>query len=143
MKKLSFALNIEDGWPPVASESVWCELIEGGYKLVNAPFFISGIAYGDIFKADLDEVNGHVFEFEILEESGNSLVWVMNKERVDITTSLKELDSIGCRVEGFSEFNLYSIDIPSSVSLARLDSIFDKIESQGLAVAYPVWRLED
>ncbi len=70
-EKLLFALDVNDGWPPVGAEGVWCERVDGNYKLVNTPFFIPNLALGDIFSAIPDEVNDHVFEFEVLKESGH------------------------------------------------------------------------
>ena len=142
LEKLMFALDVEDGWPPAGSEGVWCEITDNGYKLVNAPFFISGLAYGDVFTAEKDEVNEHIFEFEIVEESGHSLVWIMNLENADLEIDLKNARELGCNTEGLDQFNYHSIDVPPKIDLKKLDRIIDNLEAKGAATAFPVWRHE-
>jgi hypothetical protein len=61
MEKVLFALEVEDGWPPVGTEGVWCERVEGNYKLKNVPFFIPGLSVDDTFKAEPDAVNDHIY----------------------------------------------------------------------------------
>ncbi len=58
MEKRAFALDIENGWPPVAVEHVWCERIGAIYQLKNVPCFIEGLALGDKFSAEPNAVNG-------------------------------------------------------------------------------------
>jgi hypothetical protein len=138
-----FALDVEDGWPPAGSEGVWCEFVEKGYKLVNAPFFISGLAYGDLFTAEKDEVNEHIFEFEVVEESGHSLVWLMNLEDANIESELKRARDLGCNTEGLDQLNYHAIDVPPHIDVKKFDKIIDSLESKGVATAFPVWRLEE
>ena len=143
MIKISFALDIANDWPPVGSESVWCDEIDGGYKLLNAPFFINGLAAGDVFSAEIDKVNQHVFDFTVIKHSVHSLVWLMNMSESNLDSGLAELRQIGCNTEGFSKFDLYSVDVPPTVELSKLDKILSHLENQEVAVAYPVWRFEE
>jgi len=140
MEKVKFALGIEDEWPPVSSESIWCERVGENFKALNAPFFIPNLAYGDIFSAIPDSVNQHVFEFEVVEESGHSLIWLMNTAKVEITEKLKEIFELGCKYEGFPQFNLIALDVPPKINIYALDITIESLESLGIAVAYPVWR---
>jgi hypothetical protein len=140
MEKIPFALESEGDWPPVGTERVWCERVASNYKLVNAPFFINGLAYGDVFEATPDPVNGHVFSFKIIEESGHSLVWALNNSTIDIDAFKKEILSTGCNFEGFQKFSLYAIDIPTKVNSHEISEILDRYEEQGLDLAFPIWR---
>ena len=142
LEKVLFALDIEDEWPPVSSEGVWCERVDKNYKIVNAPFFIKGLAYSDIFEAEPDEVNEHIFEFKVLEESGHSLVWVLNNIDLDITQFKEKLKELGCSFEGFQQFSLYSIDVPASADKTKINTLIDEYEQKGLDFAFPVWRHE-
>ena len=142
LEKVIFALDIEDGWPPVSSEGVWCERENKKYKIVNAPFFIKDLAYGDIFEAEHDDVSEHIFEFKVLEESGHSLVWVLNNIDLDLTRFKEKLIELGCDFEGFQRFSLYSIDVPPSVDKEKINKLIDEYEEQGLDFAFPVWRHE-
>nr|WP_324260160.1 DUF4265 domain-containing protein [Cellvibrio fontiphilus] len=140
MEKVKFALDIEDDWPPVSSESVWCERVGENYKVLNAPFFIHRLAYGDVFSAVPDSVNQHVFEFEVIEQSGHSLVWLMNAAQIEISEKLESISELGCNYEGFPLFNLVAIDVPPNVNFHALDVIIESLETNGIAVAFPVWR---
>jgi len=51
MEKVLFALDIDDGWPPVATEAVWCERVDDNYRLLNAPF-LSKVSHTAIFFGD-------------------------------------------------------------------------------------------
>jgi hypothetical protein len=142
MEKLRFVLAVEDedGWPPVAGESVWCERSGDVYELQNAPFFINGIARGDKFVAETDPIDGSVLEFQITQASGHSLVWVINNNDLDFTEERRNLLDLGCSIEGFSAFHLRSIDVPPSVEIGAINAVVDRLEKLGFSVAYPVWR---
>lgn len=140
MEKVLFALDIDGDWPPVASEGVWCERTGTDYKLINAPFFIKGLAYGDTFKAELDPVNEHVFDFEIVEESGHSLVWMLNNSDLDVTLLRSQILALGCSLEELEQFSLFSIDVPPSVDKLAINDVIDSAEEAGFDFAFPVWR---
>ena len=142
MEKVSFALEVENGWPPVAIEHVWCERIDATYRLLNAPFFIQGLAFGDRFIAEPDAVNGCIFEFSVAEESGHSLVWVLDQGELKLNPLKSELLSLGCSVEGFPAFNLHAVDVPSAVKAGAVSKVVSKLEDLGFAMAFPVWRHE-
>ena len=135
-----FAIDVEDGWPPVSSESVWCEEVESGYRLVNVPFFISGLAFGDVFAAEPDPVNNSVFEFEVISKSGHSVVWLLNNNDIDLTRFKEHLLEIGCSIESMMKFSLCSIDVPPGIDIERFDCLIQEYESKGVDFAYPVWR---
>jgi len=139
-EKLVFALEIDDGWPPISAEGVWCEKVDDNYRLLNTPFFIPDLACGDIFKAIPDPINQNIFEFDVIEESGNSVIWVMNNNDLDIQPFTETLHKIGCVFEGFPRYSLLSVDVPSTVDIVALEELLDLFEEQGLDFAYPVWR---
>jgi hypothetical protein len=139
-EKLVFALEIDDGWPPISAEGVWCEKVDDNYKLLNTPFFIPDLACGDIFKAIPDPINQNIFEFDVIEESGNSVIWVMNNNDLDIQPFTETLQKIGCVFEGFPRYSLLSVDVPSTVDILALEELLDLFEELGLDFAYPVWR---
>jgi Domain of unknown function (DUF4265) len=143
MEKVLFALDIENDWPPVGKEGVWCERVDGNYRLVNTPFFIKGLAFGDVFSAVPDAVNAHIFEFEVIEESGHSVVWMLNNDHLDISRFIEEIESLNCRIEGLPKFSLCSIGVPSTINLNEFNQTISKWEAQGLNFAYPTWRIEE
>lgn len=142
LEKVLFALDIEDGWPPVGAEGVWVENVEGNYQLKNIPFFIPNLALDDVFQAELDPVNEHIFEYEIIKRSGNSVAWLMNNQRIDIGDFIQKIKSLGCEYESFPKFSLGSINVPESVDIDQLDKVIDEYEALGLDFAFPVWHFE-
>jgi len=141
MQKVAFALDVKDGWPPVAVEHVWCERTGSIYQLKNAPYFIK-LAVDDKFSAEPDAVNDCIFEFTIEESSGHSLVWVIEQNGLELEPYEHELFRLGCSVEGFPAFKLHSVDVPASAEHEAVNAIMDKLESLGFAMAFPVWRHE-
>jgi len=142
MEKVSFALDVEDGWPPVAVEHMWCEKSDAVYELQNAPFFLHGLAVGDKFMAEPDSVNGCIFDFTVVGTSGHSLVWVIDKADLQLEKYKPELLSLGCSIEGFPAFKLHAIDVPASVSTESASAVMDRLAALGFNLAYPVWRHE-
>jgi hypothetical protein len=140
MEKIAFALDTDDGWPPVAIEHVWCENAGSIYQLKNAPFFIKGLAFDDKFSAETDSVNGCVFEFTVVESSGHSLVWIIDQGGLKLGEYEDALLSLGLGVEGFPRFNLHAVDVPASVDCEAVNTLMDRLESLGFAMAFPVWR---
>ena len=141
--KLVFTLEIDDSWPPLSAEGVWCEKVDDNYKLLNSPFFIPDLACGDIFKATPDPINQNIFEYNVIEESGNSVIWVMNNNELDTQSFTEGLQKVGCAFESFPRFSLISIDVPSTADIRALEELLDLFEGLGLDFAYPVWRLDE
>ncbi|MFC9157849.1 DUF4265 domain-containing protein [Streptomyces bauhiniae] len=54
--KVHFRLEVdEDGWPPASVESLWAvDLGDGTVRLDNTPWFVRGVASGDIIRVDAD-----------------------------------------------------------------------------------------
>jgi hypothetical protein len=142
MEKLLFALDVADGWPPVAAEGVWCKRDGEFYSIQNIPLFIRGLAVGDVFQAQPDSVNGQIFEFELVKSSGHSLVWVLNNEGLDFSESEKRLRELGCSLVSFEKFSMFAIDVPAEVGRHEINAMVDSIEEEGFALAFPVWRHE-
>lgn len=140
MEKVAFALEVEDGWPPVAVEYLWCERSGTTYQLKNAPFFIKGLALGDTFSAEPDAVNGCIFEFTTQDSSGHSLVWIIEQDGLELEPYKQELLRLGCSIECFPAFKLYAIDVPVSAEHEAINATMNKLESLGFAMAFPVWR---
>ena len=140
--KLQFALDMDGDWPPVSSEAVWCEPQGSGFKLQNAPFFVKGLAVNDVFEAEPDPVNGHIFEFRVTRPSQHCLVWLLNNTDTPVDSVLSRLSDLGCSTEGLQQFSLYAIDVPPKVSESELNAALDAAESAGFDLAFPVWRRE-
>jgi len=142
MEKLGFALEVDDGWPPVASEHVWCDRVGHVYTLRSPPLFIKGLACGDRFVATPDPVNGLVFEFDVVDVSGHSLVWVLALQGLSLASFLPEWHTLGCNTVSLAAFDLTAIDIPATAPAQDVCAGVDRLEAQGFSLAFPVWRHE-
>ena len=140
MKHLTFRLEVEEGWPPVAAEGIPC--VEGavGLCVTVPPLFIKGLAVGDQIEVT-DESEGQVISWRHVEQSGHSTIWVMPKQ-LNIEQELAELRNLGCNTAVFPGGVLYSIDLPPELSPEAIDKRFGPIEKQ-ISIAYPAWRHRD
>jgi Domain of unknown function (DUF4265) len=143
MEKVCFALEIEDDWPPAATECVWCKRSGNHYIIENTPFFISGLACGDEFSATPDLVNGCIFEFQVVKQSGHSVVWAANTAKHDVRHLMAALKSLGCSIGELPQFSLLTIDVPPAIELAKFDALISEWEGYGLNFAFPTWRHGD
>lgn len=143
MPKLRFPLDVDDGWPPVAVEGLWCARRGTLFELENAPFFLHGLARADRFHAEVGAEDGLVLAFRLVEPSGHSLLWVLDQDGVEFAPSKGALLALGCSVEGFPRYGLHAVDVPPSVTPAAINALVDDLEERGLALAFPVWRHAD
>lgn len=142
MEKVAFALDVEDGWPPVIIEHLWCERTGALLELKNAPFFVKGLARGDKFSGEPDPVNGCIFDFTVEQPSGHSLVWVIEQNGRTLAPYKPGLLLLDCSIEGFPAFKLHAIDVPATADNQAASAAMDRLEHLGFAIAFPVWRHE-
>lgn len=134
-----FELEIDDGWPPVGVEALWCEEDNGLYTLKNAPFFVKGLSVGDVFLPRFSNER-KVLSWEIVTESKNSIMWVMINNGFDINSELTLLKSIGCNIAELKQLSYVSIEIPESVNFEKIKEIFSRLNEDVLSYAFPVFR---
>ncbi|MEU1617315.1 DUF4265 domain-containing protein [Streptomyces sp. NPDC005722] len=54
--KVHFRLEVEDDWPPAGVESLWAvDRGDGRVELANTPFFVRGVANGDVVETSVDD----------------------------------------------------------------------------------------
>ena len=144
MENISFALDIQDGWPPVAAESLWCERTQGRFKLQSIPLFVRGLAWGDVIAATPDAHTGQVADYELVEASGHSVIWMLNPGKLEIDEFIAELQALGCKVvSGLLGYEHYAIDVPPGADIGALDGMISLWDELGLAFAYAAWRHDD
>ena len=141
MKQVGFAVVADDGWGLTGSEHVWCEEVDGLFELRSVPFGVK-LAVGDRFRAEADPVNGCVFEHELVEPSGHSLVLVRDSRKIGFDASRDYLEGLGCRCEVLAACSLLAIDIPASVDRAEIGTAIVHLKRAGFEVLPRVWRHE-
>jgi Domain of unknown function (DUF4265) len=122
--RLFFALQQdEDGYPPVAAESLWA--ISTGrsheYILDNIPFFARQATSGDVVQAMAGD--GGVLWFErMVKPSGKSLLRVTFFQPTKVQEVRTALERIGCATEWDDTHRLVSVSVPPSAELESVQS---------------------
>ncbi len=141
--KVTFELEIDDADPPpVSTETLHCEMANGGLRVLNTPFFISDLSYGDVILV-LERNGEEVTRWSHLARSDHSTVWLLCTGAEAPTTFLKTLSNLGCRYEGMQQLRLYSIDVPPTVSGPEVDACLSDVPPGEFELAYPSWRHDD
>lgn len=140
---LQFPLDIEEGWPPVGSESLAFDKQRNGYKLLVPPLFVRNISVSDVIDVTVDSL-GYVSDWEHVELSNRSVVWLLRtSDHNNIGVILSQFRKIGCNTTGIDEFGAYSVDVPENASLAQVDNILSNASTDEVAIAFPSFRHSD
>jgi Domain of unknown function (DUF4265) len=114
-----FPLEVDaDGWPPVGGERVWARpLGDDRYRLDNVPWFVRGIAEGDIVRAvPPDDSSSPVF-VERLVWGGNCTIRVIPLHSDAFGTSqeavLQLFATYGVTGEGAGTYPIVALTVPS------------------------------
>jgi hypothetical protein len=112
----------EDGYPPVAVESLWAEPGSKPSEFVidNVPFFVRDATIGDTVLVRKED-GGHWFE-RLLSRSQNSLIRVVFFDRSIINAISQKLVAMGCFIEYSREHNLMAVSIPGIVPLGGVQA---------------------
>lgn len=121
----------EDGYPGIASESVWAEVTPEGavFRLDNIPFFATSATLGDVVRTRAED--GHFWFEAIVQPSGHSLFRVVffdvhAKDRVN-----RELVELGCQTEYLEQHHLLAVSIPDSVTVAAVQHYLEQESATG------------
>jgi hypothetical protein len=104
-----------EGYPKSQDwEELWATPVEGdGFRLDSTPFFVKGIAAGDVVSAVKTEKGRYTFE-RVISRSGNSnfRIWLHDTVKNEGTKIAEALQEFGCHVEITLE-RLIAIDVPA------------------------------
>ncbi|WP_367323098.1 DUF4265 domain-containing protein [Streptomyces sp. HUAS ZL42] len=139
MFKVAFDLNSDaSGWPPVSVERLWGEKTDVRFEIrvVNTPFFVPGVAFGDLVRVRADHERRELVYEGFTAESGHSTVRIVFM-RGDVRDSVeRRLREAGCSWETTEGFrNLIAVDIPPDVGYEELRQWFlERIESGDIEI---------
>lgn len=142
--KLTFSLDHLPGSEslPVRCESLHADMVDGAWRVANAPFFVQDLACGDLIKV-VEMQATEVRSWQHIERSANSTVWLLATRDVPLKPLADALRDAGCQVEGLPQLNLCSVNVPPTVTAATLDALLADASGLGIEVAYPAWRHPD
>ena len=143
--ELKFQLAVDDGWPPVTAEALWCMLTPTGYLVESIPLFVKDLSVGDVIDAAPD-AEGRVWEWEQVDESNRSTIWLARLSGAGndaILAVLDELHALNCTWASAGQLGCYALDVPPECPLGEVDALLARLDPAAVAVAYPSLRHHD
>lgn len=130
-----------EGWPPAASESLWAVPVDPGIvRLANTPFFVRGVASGDVLRVRRD-ADGQLRAGERLEWSGHCTIRVIPFRNGPLAGSLQRvLDAfapLGVTGEGIRQFGIVALNVPPGADIAAVKRVLRDGEDDG------AWEYEE
>ncbi|MFJ8363004.1 DUF4265 domain-containing protein [Streptomyces sp. NPDC093984] len=124
MFKVAFDLNRDDsGWPPVSVERLWGEKTDVRFEIrvANTPFFVPGIAFGDLIRVRADHERRELVYESFTAESGHSTVRIVFMRDGARQSVERKLQEAGCSWETTDGFeNLMAVDVPPEADYGDL-----------------------
>lgn len=143
LTELLFALEVEDDWPPVAIEGLHCKKINGLYQIKTAPLFVKNISVDDVINVIFDS-SGKVSSWQHVEKSKRSTIWLLRTANTQcIDDVFRELRTLNCNTVQLPEYGSYSVDVPESLEIQKVDACLEKLDTDCVAIAYPSFRHEE
>lgn len=138
---LTFLLDVDDGWPPVGAENIPVRPVNDEFEVLHPPLFVKGLSVGDVIQVSGNEA-GEVSSWNHRSRSGHSTIWILRlKATQEIENLLANLRAMGClTVGGNMKIGAYSIDVPPTLQLEKVDVVLSGLDTESIAVAYPSLR---
>jgi len=132
--KVNFRLDQDaEGWPPVASESVWAKPTVGGlYRIENVPFFVRGLSLGDEVRATLSP-EGRLAYIETVTFSDHTTVRIIVFRKEETAAVREAIVLLGCSSElaDMRGYSLIAVDVPGNVDYAQVHALLDAGFAEG------------
>lgn len=131
----------DDGYPPVAVETVWAAPtgVANEYVLDNVPFFVPVATIGDTVRVQF--MDGNLWFQSVARRSSHSLVRLVFFDRNAVRRVVEHLQLMGCGVEFLSEHSLLAVDIPVTVNLSDVQNyVRSEAETGTLDYEEPILR---
>jgi hypothetical protein len=132
--RIVFPLDAEQSGG-ILTERLWAKPVSRDtYVLDNSPFYVYGISYKDIVRAECKR--GEILFREVASRGGHSTYRLklppgkLHSYFLDLWSPLKQF---GCTYEGASgDSRRYSVDIPPLVAVRRVYEILNDLEQSGI-----------
>lgn len=118
----------EEGWPPLASESLWAVLLDPDHvRLDNAPWFVVDAAVGDVFRVRAED--GMLWATEKVSSSGNCTIRVIPIEDGqpggDLQRVLDVFATLGVKGEGMAQYGIVALNVPPEADVVAVRRLLD------------------
>ncbi|MEU1486291.1 DUF4265 domain-containing protein [Streptomyces sp. NPDC005752] len=128
--KVHFRIEVdEDGWPPASIESLWAvKLGNGTVRLDNTPWFVRGVASGDIIRVELED-DGVLYARETIQPSQNCTIRLIvlkdGGSAAARQTALETFHRLGTTGEGIERFRMVALDVPPEADLPKIRKLLE------------------
>ncbi|MFH8756282.1 DUF4265 domain-containing protein [Streptomyces atroolivaceus] len=128
--KVHFRMEVdEDGWPPASIESLWAvKLGNGTVRLDNTPWFVRGVASGDIIRVEVED-DGVLYARETIQPSQNCTIrLIVLKDEGSAAarqTVLETFHRLGTTGEGIERFRMVALDVPPEADLPEIRKLLE------------------
>lgn len=131
--KIDFSLTIENGYPPISVERLNArECDSGEFEILNSPFFVKELAYGDLVTAAPTAEGRLAFVSCSKASSFKALSIIILDDEMD-RTLMDNFRGHDCVIEygEFGAFRMVAVGIPESADYESIRKILDAHESAG------------
>jgi hypothetical protein len=134
--KIAFHLETDDaGFPPMSLELINGELVaDDKFRILNAPFFVQNVSYGDIVVARSSEVNGQWEFVRVMEASDFTSISIILLDSSLDETLMALLRGKMCVIE-YGEFGVYrmlAVAFPVTVDYPSFREQLSGYQDRGL-----------
>lgn len=139
---LSFALDVEEGWPPVAIESLpFVRVSPNEYRLLSVPLFVKNLSVGDVLAPTARTGDDVLVDWDHVVRSERTTIWLLRLRATSaIDRALQAARNLGCNTSGVDQFGVYAIDVPAEIELSQVDEVLNNLDPDDVAVAFPSLR---
>jgi len=120
----------QEGYPPVAVESLWAKPIGTNFEIDSIPFFTCDATVGDIIRAAPDAA-GELWFAGMEQVSVRSLIRIVFFEAECTESVTNKLQALGCGTEGMEVYKLLAVDVPGDVDLVEVQNFLRDEASTG------------
>lgn len=137
---LPIALEVEDGWPPVAVEHLPVSREGEYYRVLSPPLWVKNVSVGDLIAvSEWWEQIAH--GWSVVERSRRSTLWLHRCSTPNqIDEVLKRARALGCNTVSSTELGRHSIDVPQETDLESVEAFLHSLPEEEVALAYPSLR---
>lgn len=133
--RVHFALEPQDGWPPVPDEALWAQAIGGGrYLIESPPWYVRGVAVDDEVSARADD-DGRLWADGEVAPGGRLTVRVLPLPEGplggDPAAVAEAFGPLGVRCGDPSRHGIVALDIPGDGDLPAIKALLLDGESAG------------
>lgn len=140
MMKMGFSTGSIDGWPPFEVEHIWLDRAGDDFIVLNTPFYVRGISYGDRIAVECDD-GEYIEKWSMVAASGNSTIWVMELKPDSFRRHIGQITRNGIDVSAGIPSGYYSVNVPPNIAIDVFDNVVRGEMGRGeLSVAYPTIR---